>query len=520
MSKAVGIYEAHSIVNRAAGRFMLERGARLGKYEIKEELGMGAMATVYKGKNVEDGSPVALKTPDRRLLCSVGALRQFSREGAALRALNHPNIVKVHSLGEKSGLPYIVMDYVDGHNLAQEIKSKHAFTIDEVVRTLGPIASALDYSHSRNIVHRDVKPGNIRIRRDGRPVLVDFGIVQTADGTVWDEGKTLGSVWYMAPEQVAGKHADGRTDQYSLAIVAYEMLVGKIPFEGDNIVAVAVLQRDEAPLIPARWSVPLATVMRKGLDKDPLKRFPSCVDFIAALDTAGKGQMPSLAIPAMLPQLPIARPTALRPVEPKALPVGRPAGMSGLNRAHKLRVRTFAVVIPVGIALLLMFSFARTPPRPSAAERPLPTQPTPWNRRAVESVGVRFLGGALEVASGHQWSDNPRFPITGTHAIEWECTLNYPPPPQSVSFSLQQELSLNGEGEDDDRTETIPVQLPSGSTTQLIAGTVRPPGGHWRPGLYRLTLQLDGAAIAVGSFRIYADVKPTPTNNQGYRIER
>lgn len=497
---------------------MLERGARLGKYEIKEELGVGAMATVYKAKNVEDGSPVALKTPDRRLLSSVGALRQFSREGSALRALNHPNIVKVHSLGEKSGLPYIVMDYVDGHNLAEEIQSKHTFTVAEVVRILGPIASALDYSHSHKIVHRDVKPGNIRIRRDGRPVLVDFGIVQTADGTVWDEGKMLGSVWYMAPEQVSGKHADGRTDQYSLAIVAYEMLTGKIPFEGDNIVAVAVLQRDEAPLIPARWSVPLATVMRKALDKDPLERFPSCVDFVAALDTAGKGQMPSLAIPATLPQVPIARPAAPRPVEPKVLSVRRPAGLSGPNRARRLQVITLEVVIPVGIAVLLMFYFVRTPLHPSVAERPLPTQFTPWNRRAVESTGVRFLGGTSEVASGQESSDNPRFPTAGTHAIEWQCTLTYPPPPQLVSFSLQQGLSIKGE--DDDKAETIPVQLASGSTTQLIAGTLRPPGSHWRPGLYRLMLQLDGAAIAVGSFQIYADTKAAPTNNQRYRIEQ
>src|SRR5437879_4575754 len=172
---------------------ILERRSRLGKYEIMEELGIGGMATVYKAKNTEDGSPVAIKVPDRRLLGSVRALQQFRREAQALIRLRHPNIVRVHSVGQQDDIPYIVMDYVDGHTLAQEIHGRGKFSLADVVELLRPIADALDYGHSEKTFHCDVKPGNIRLYRGRTPVLVDFGIVQTTDGTVWDERKTTGS---------------------------------------------------------------------------------------------------------------------------------------------------------------------------------------------------------------------------------------------------------------------------------------------------------------------------------------
>lgn len=499
---------------------MLERGTRLGKYQVKEELGVGAMATVYKAKNVEDGSPVALKIPDRRLLSSAGALRQFSREGAALRALNHPNIVKVHSLGEKSGLPYIVMDYVDGHNLAEEVNSKHVFTINEVVNVLRPIAAALDYSHSRQIVHRDVKPGNIRIRRDGTPVLVDFGIVQTADGTVWDEAKALGSVWYMSPEQASGKSVNGNTDQYSLAIVAYEMLTGKVPFEGDNIVAVAVLQRDAVPPIPAGWSIPLATVLRRALDKDPFKRFPSCADFVVALADAATGQMPSQGVSVPQPQPQIATQLTSRSAKAgrRVSPADeRRAESTAPHRARHRQVGKFTLVIPIAICLWLMVYFGRTPPAPAAAAHPVPRVPVHWDPRSVRSSEVRILGGISEIASGQAPNERPRFPVSSTRAIEWQCTLVYPPPSQSVLFPLQQVLSAQA---GDDGTKAIPIELASGSSDQLLTGTLRPLGGHWRTGLYKLQLQHDGTAIAAGSFEIYADVHPARTNPRVIQIER
>jgi TonB family protein len=267
---------------------MLERRTRLGKYEVMEELGIGAMATVYKARNTEDGSPVAIKVPDRRLLSNVRALRQFKREGQALVRLRHPNIVRVHSVGEQDDLPYIVMDYVDGHTLSQQMQHKGRFSPEEVAEILLPIADALDYSHTEKTFHCDVKPGNIRLYRGRTPVLVDFGIVQTTDGTVWDEGKPIGSVWYMSPEQARGERASERSDQYSLAIVAYEMLTGNVPFDGDNPYAIVLQQRDGKPKIPADWNDSLRAVMQRVLDKDPQRRYSSCLEFVRALQAASR----------------------------------------------------------------------------------------------------------------------------------------------------------------------------------------------------------------------------------------
>ncbi len=265
---------------------MLERRTRLGKYEVMDELGIGAMATVYKARNTEDGSPVAIKIPDRRLLTNVRALQQFKREGQALIRLHHPNIVRVHSVGQQNDLPYIVMDYVEGHALAQEMQHRGKFSPEEAIEFLLPIADALDYSHTEKTVHCDVKPGNIRLYRGRVPVLVDFGIAQTIDGTVWDEGKPVGSVWYMSPEQARGERASDRSDQYALAIVAYEMLAGKVPFDGDNPFAIVLQQRDANPRIPQEWNLALQEVMQRTLDKDPARRFSSCLEFVRALQKA------------------------------------------------------------------------------------------------------------------------------------------------------------------------------------------------------------------------------------------
>lgn len=271
---------------------MLQRHARLGNYEVMDLLGHGGMSLVYKARSLKDGTPVALKVPDSQLLSSPGALRQFSREGNSLVRLAHPNIVKVHACGQQNGLPYIVMEYVDGSPLTETMKVRGAFPVEDIACMLRPVAQALDYVHTQDIVHRDVKPGNIRLTRGGVPILVDFGIVQTAEATVWDDGKPRGSVWYMSPEQASGQRASGSSDQYSLAVVAYEMLAGHVPFDGDNPYAIVLQQRDSKPDLSSSWSPPVRAVMQKALEKDPRKRFSSCTEFVESLGNAGHGHYP------------------------------------------------------------------------------------------------------------------------------------------------------------------------------------------------------------------------------------
>ena len=261
---------------------MLQRRSRLGKYEVMQLLGEGGMSFVYKGRSLDDGSAVALKVPHPRLQGNRSAMRQFFDEGRTLVHLRHPNIVSVRSVGQQDGVPYIVMEYVDGLTLTDEIKGHGLFAAQDACRLLRPVADALDYSHSRKIFHCDVKPGNIKLTRNRQPVLVDFGIVQSA-GIPWYEGKPRGSAWYMSPEQASRKAADARSDQYSLAVVAYEMLAGKVPFDASGLAAIVALQRDALPTVPTGWSEAVKKVMRRALAKDPGKRFSSCTEFVDAL---------------------------------------------------------------------------------------------------------------------------------------------------------------------------------------------------------------------------------------------
>lgn len=264
---------------------MLCRHERLGKYEVMQLLGAGGMSLVYKGRSLDGGSAVALKVPRARYRNNRDALHQFFEEGRTLVHLHHPNIVTVRSVGKHNGLPYIVMEYVDGPTLTDEIKACRTFSGQDICRLLRPIAEALDYSHKQQVFHCDVKPGNIKLTRSRQPILVDFGIVQSA-GMPWYEGKPRGSAWYMSPEQASLKPAQARSDQYSLAVVLYEMLCGHVPFDGNSIASIAAQQRETMPSIPSSWSEAVKRVMRKALEKDPGQRFSSCTQLVDALFSA------------------------------------------------------------------------------------------------------------------------------------------------------------------------------------------------------------------------------------------
>lgn len=261
---------------------MLRRHERLGKYEVIQLLGEGGMSFVYKGRSLDGGSAVALKVPHSRYQSNHDALHQFFEEGRTLVHLHHPNIVSVRAVGKHNGLPYIVMEYVDGPTLTDEIKACGTFSVHDVCRLLRPIAEALDYSHGQQVFHCDVKPGNIKLTRSRQPMLVDFGIVQGA-GVPWHENKPRGSAWYMSPEQASLKSAHAQSDQYSLAIVIYEMLCGHVPFDGDNIAQIVAQQRDVAPPMLSSWSEPVKRVMRKALEKNPANRFSSCAELMDSL---------------------------------------------------------------------------------------------------------------------------------------------------------------------------------------------------------------------------------------------
>ena len=268
-------------------------GQSLGRYHILEKLGEGGMATVYKAYDTRLERDVAVKIIRSDLFGSSvieRMLKRFEREAKSMAKLSHANILKVLDYGEHEGSPYLVMELLSGGTLKE--KFGHPMSWREAVRLLEPVANALAYAHSINILHRDVKPGNILISATGTPVLTDFGIAKLLDS---EEGQTLtgtgvgvGTPEYMAPEQGLGKEADGRADIYSLGIVFFELVTGQKPYHAETPLAVLLKQVND-PLPDPRSIVPnlpepVAKVIFKALAKDPAHRYQTMDEFANALN--------------------------------------------------------------------------------------------------------------------------------------------------------------------------------------------------------------------------------------------
>ncbi len=269
-----------------------------GRYVITEKLGEGGMGTVYRARDQNIDADVVVKVPLRAMLSDAEFAARFKNEIRSLVLLSHPHIVKVSDVGDWDGLPFAVMQFLQGGSLEDRLKqgkSDPRSVLDWVLK----VAEALDFVHSRGYIHRDVKPGNILFDLIGHPFLGDFGVVkvlaETADGSaskasMTGAGMVIGTAEYMAPEIIMGEPFDGRADQYALAATVYEMISGRQIFSDSVKTKVLVLQTSKAP-------VPLTTlcpgiseavweVVRKGLEKDPENRFPTCAKFAKALVTA------------------------------------------------------------------------------------------------------------------------------------------------------------------------------------------------------------------------------------------
>jgi len=270
---------------------------RLGKYRIDAVLGSGAMGTVYRAYDPDLGRPLAIKTL-RRVLREGGEsdefLARFRREAKAAACLNHPNIVTVHDYGQDSGIPYIVMELAQGHDLAdlldKDPRQRLAWTLDlmrQVLRGLG-------HCHAPGIVHRDIKPSTFILLPDGRVKITDFGIARVEDSDLTRSGDLLGSPAYMSPEQILGHKVDGRSDLFSVGVVFYEMLTGRKPFAGQSVTEIMYkVLGDEAPEVTRlepSLSKAADRVLRKALQKRPEDRFQTAEEFAAALDALEAGE--------------------------------------------------------------------------------------------------------------------------------------------------------------------------------------------------------------------------------------
>jgi serine/threonine protein kinase len=261
---------------------------KFGKYEIVEELGRGAMGVVYKARDPLIGRMVALKTVMPGLLSDQDLLKRFYREAQSAGRLQHPNIVIIHDLGESDGLPYIAMELVEGESLQKIIARKVALPLATKLTILVQICRALGYAHQHGIVHRDVKPANILVKPDGTIKVVDFGIVHLADTGMTSSGMILGTVSYMAPEQLRGEAVDARSDIFAVGAVMYELLSYRKAFDGANITAIMfkIASGEPTPLPQVVPGIPhaLDEAVRRCLRKDREDRFQSLEDLVFELE--------------------------------------------------------------------------------------------------------------------------------------------------------------------------------------------------------------------------------------------
>jgi serine/threonine protein kinase len=268
---------------------------RIGRYKIIRELGRGAMGVVYHAIDPNIGRPVAIKTihfGGNRKPEEIEKMRErLFREARSAGMLSHPGIVTIYDVEQQGELAYIAMEYVDGPTLDQLLSESEPLDAERMFSILGQTAVALDYAHSKGIVHRDIKPANIMIAADGTSKIADFGIAKiTAAENLTMTGSIVGTPHYMSPEQVQGQHVDGRSDQFSLAVIAYEMLTGEKPYTGEHLTTVVYKIVAEEPVLPRRLNPSLSTgienVLRKALSKKPDARYRNCQEFVESMEKA------------------------------------------------------------------------------------------------------------------------------------------------------------------------------------------------------------------------------------------
>jgi serine/threonine protein kinase len=284
-------------------------GKTLGSYQIISEIGRGGMAIVYKAYQPTLNRYVALKVLPPYLAHDDEFVRRFEMEAQNAARLKHPNIVIIHDVGEEGGYHYIVMEFLEGITLRALVERSRALPEPRALDLLNQIASALDYAHAAGFVHRDVKPANVLIGANDLATLTDFGIAKAAEGTrLTRTGTLMGTPEYMSPEQARGEPVDYRTDIYSLGVVAYEMLSGRVPFDGTTPHAVLhkVIYDAPPPLrtMNPRVSAPVEPAVMRALAKDPPARYASAEEMIRAMVP-----VPVLPQQSSVPQVP--RPRAI-----------------------------------------------------------------------------------------------------------------------------------------------------------------------------------------------------------------
>ena len=350
---------------------------RIGRYKIVRELGRGAMGVVYHAIDPNIGRPVAIKTivlnASRKPEEQERMRERLFREARSAGILSHPGIVTIYDVEQQGDLAYIAMEYVDGPTLDQILSAEHAVTPEKMFSILTQTAAALDYAHGKGIVHRDIKPANIMLTADGTAKITDFGIAKiTASEQFTMTGSIVGTPHYMSPEQVQGLPVDGRSDQFSLAVIAFEMLTGEKPYTGEHLTTVVYKIVAEEPLPPHRLNPSLggviAGVIQKALAKKPEGRYRNCQEFVTTLERAcastrgwkllprsGGLNAPTLAESA---KPAVSLPPARKPVR---TPRAGETATTGIIGERKSSFLTFLLAMLVATGLLALIGWQALP---------------------------------------------------------------------------------------------------------------------------------------------------------------
>jgi serine/threonine protein kinase len=273
-----------------------QTGRRLGDFQLEKKIGQGGMGEVYKARQISLDRPVAVKVLTRGLASQPGFVERFQREAKAAANIVHPHVIQIYAYGIDNGTPYFAMEYVEGEDLQQRMRRVKRLPIEEIIDTMIAVASALGAAHEKNLIHRDVKPSNVMIDRQGNVKVMDFGLAKAAssDGSLTQSGVIMGTPNYLSPEQGRGDPIDGRADLYSLGVVMYELFAGDLPFRADTPAGLIFKHvYEEAPSLRQRnASVPpfVEEIVHKLLKKDPADRYQSGKELVADLHEFMDGQ--------------------------------------------------------------------------------------------------------------------------------------------------------------------------------------------------------------------------------------